>query len=664
VSQLRLPGLDVPTQVHPAADRTAPALWIRRMLIARELSSSPEHVVRDITLRRGLNIIWTPPRADHGANALFRSGAAGHTAGKTTLCRLIRYVLGEDGFGTKKARKRIREEFPNGWVLAEVELETRSWSVARPFAIGPHPLCVEGGKLEDLIVGGDRKDYSVFLNAVASVTLSELPSKSFPTTEAPLLWGHVLQWLSRDQECRFADFLGWRHSASDAESPSLDVEERQFVVRSVLGLVSDAEREELLRNTQLLGQKKEAERLAPLLAHQARVDHQRVEEVLGVSVALGSTDLFGSETVAELRRQRARVDANLLAAGAADPRPRLREALDHAIELETNARRDLDDVQARLASEKGALDVLKAPKGQNASLLAQLPPPSGYCNVPISLARDQGCPIATSRPIELAARRSERSAQDELVALETRIGALVTMEGEKQESLTKAAQGTSVARRSIFAGETRFEEERGPLLDERARLAQIERLARDAERAWASSKSHEESAKSLQGEIHASYVKQEEIRQQGRAAMAHLSSTFDYVVRAVYGDEVRARVDASGRSLALVVEHQGERESAALATVKLLAFDLAALTESVQGRGSFPRFLLHDGPREADMAPDIFERLFLFVRQLEACFSGEPGFQYVVTTTSRPPEELLSDPWLRLMLSGVPAEQRLLRCDL
>jgi hypothetical protein len=116
--------------------------------------------------------------------------------------------------------------------------------------------------------------------------------------------------------------------------------------------------------------------------------------------------------------------------------------------------------------------------------------------------------------------------------------------------------------------------------------------------------------------------------------------------------------------LALVVEHQGERESAALATVKLLAFDLAALTESIQGRGSFPRFLLHDGPREADMAADIFERLFLFVRQLETCFSGEPGFQYVVTTTSRPPEELLSDPWLRLTLSGVPAEHRLLRCDL
>jgi hypothetical protein len=95
-----------------------------------------------------------------------------------------------------------------------------------------------------------------------------------------------------------------------------------------------------------------------------------------------------------------------------------------------------------------------------------------------------------------------------------------------------------------------------------------------------------------------------------------------------------------------------------------LAFDLAAMTESIQGRGGFPRFLLHDGPREADMAADIYERLFLFVRRLEECFECEAGFQYIVTSTTRPPEQFLGDPWRRLTLSGVPAEERLLRCDL
>ena len=88
------------------------------------------------------------------------------------------------------------------------------------------------------------------------------------------------------------------------------------------------------------------------------------------------------------------------------------------------------------------------------------------------------------------------------------------------------------------------------------------------------------------------------------------------------------------------------------------------MTESIEGRGAFPRFLLHDGPREADLAPEIYERLFLYARQLEDCFSGDPSFQYIVTTTTRPPESLLVEPWCRLKLSGVPAEERLLRCDL
>jgi hypothetical protein len=173
-----------------------------------------------------------------------------------------------------------------------------------------------------------------------------------------------------------------------------------------------------------------------------------------------------------------------------------------------------------------------------------------------------------------------------------------------------------------------------------------------------------EAVKKLSEEIEESYTRQEELRRETRDTIARFSATFDYVVRAILGDDVAGRVDTSGRSLSLVVEEHGERDSAAIATVRLLAFDLAALTSSVEGYGSFPRFLVHDGPREADMAPDIYERLFLFARELEKCFSGEPSFQYVLTTTTRPPDEFLVEPWLRLKLAGVPADERLLRCDL
>lgn len=41
-----------------------------------------------------------------------------------------------------------------------------------------------------------------------------------------------------------------------------------------------------------------------------------------------------------------------------------------------------------------------------------------------------------------------------------------------------------------------------------------------------------------------------------------------------------------------------------------------------------------------------------------------PQFQYIVTTTSRPPDELMGDDRVRLQLKGAPAEARLLGRDL
>ena len=64
----------------PVVGRKEPRLWVRRLVIWSE----PSEVIRDISLRPGLNIIWSP---DPG-----RSGTApiGHGGGKTRLCRLLR----------------------------------------------------------------------------------------------------------------------------------------------------------------------------------------------------------------------------------------------------------------------------------------------------------------------------------------------------------------------------------------------------------------------------------------------------------------------------------------------------------------------------------------------------------------------------------------------
>lgn len=662
--QLRLPSVDPERQISPAAERQSPAFWVRRVVVVRELAPGAPSLVREVELRRGLNIISTPPQRAQGPNALFQNGIASHTAGKSTLCRLIRYVLGERSFASERTRRRIREAFPDGWVLAEVVVGDAEWGVARPFGVGAHSFCVKGGTIAGLLAGGDRSEYVDFIDAISQVAVADLPAKIFPTSEESVSWEHVLPWLSRDQECRFSDVLEWRHSGSGAEAPALTVDERQFLVRSVLGLISDTERQEQLRNARLVSRKKELARRGPVLGHQVEVDRSRVRMLLGMEGHSQDLALFAVQVPAEISRQKASVVAAEGALVAGDTRPASRSELDRAIELSTNARRDLKDAELKWTVEKGALEALMSPPEAGASLLAGLPPSREYCSVPMRLAREHGCQLAVSLPRDLGTERSKRTVQQDIVAQQQLVGALAGVVAEKRSALADAERAEAHARRAAIASATEFEARRDRLVQEKARLAHIERLANEAEKAADEAQGLANEVVVVDQDIQASYDKQDASRREGKAALGAFSSTFEYVVRSLLGEEVEARAELLGRSLSLHVADRGERESAALETLKLLAFDLAALTESIQGRGSVPRFLLHDGPRDADLAEDIYERIFLFARKLEECFEGEPSFQYIITTTTQPPAELRQEPWLRATLLGSPSSERLLRCDL
>jgi hypothetical protein len=666
VTQLRLPGIDPPDQIQPDPERREPAVWVRRVRVLKELRPGAENIVRDVVLRRGLNIIWAPPESPD-ENALFQSGVAGHTAGKTTFCRLVRYALGERSFASESTRRRVRDKLPMGWLVAEVIVAGRPWAVARPFGVGAHPFCVEGGTVDQAVEGGYQSEYRMFLDAIASATTAMLPASRFPTRDEPVQWEHILPWLSRDQEARFADLLEWRHSTSTSDAPALNVDERQFLVRSVLGVITDAEREEQQRNVRLVAQRKEAAQREPLLRYQATVDHDRVQKLLGINVAPPSSGFFGSEARVELDRRKADWAEKEKRLRASDVRESLRIQLEQNIASGAMARRDLEDAQSRLKIQSAAIEQLDcAARGEaRTNLLASLPPSTrDFCNVPLALARERGCPLVPERPIDLTERRVERTAAEELQVQRQIATALEAELQPKGTAFAAADAATADARRAYLKAMTAFDEERGRLLEEEARLREGQRLVTNAEEESRRAAELAETLVRLGGEIDESYKRQELLREEGRDALGRFSSTFDYVVRAIIGDEVEGRVETSGRNLSLVVDHHGERESAALETVKLLAFDLAAMTDSIQGRGYFPRFLIHDGPREADMAIGVYERLFLYARRLEECFSGEAGFQYILTTTTQPPEQFLHDPWLRLEMAGVPAEERLFRMNL
>lgn len=123
------------------------------------------------------------------------------------------------------------------------------------------------------------------------------------------------------------------------------------------------------------------------------------------------------------------------------------------------------------------------------------------------------------------------------------------------------------------------------------------------------------------------------------------------------------KLDGNGLKVDAEFSGRGEVSTAALDSLKIVAFDLAALHMAIEEKADLPAFLVHDSPREADLDGQLYAGLFKLVHQWEET-AGKPAFQYVVTTTTAPPPELQGESYVRLEMSSTPAEKRLFAMDI
>jgi hypothetical protein len=279
--------------------------------------------------------------------------------------------------------------------------------------------------------------------------------------------------------------------------------------------------------------------------------------------------------------------------------------------------------------------------------------------VPIDRALAEGCSLSHKLPDAAVCRQRWAQRQTDFEQQTQRL------QGLRQER-TQVLQQTALAKQT-------FEQ-----LSKR--LAAIEKARDTREAAWYSARRLQDDVERLAELIDGQDAASKDLRElaskldmqrdrlgafrdkQARV-FGRLSEKFDPIVRRLVGHSAKGRVTLSGNSINLSVNMGGDCTTVAIDSLKVWAFDLAALCLSIEGVTRVPAFLLHDSPREGDLGLSIYHHLFKLVRELEKQ-AEQPLFQYIVTTTTRPSDDLTREPWLVLTVRGSPGHERLLGCDL
>jgi hypothetical protein len=642
----------------PEPGRTAPRFWMQRMVIWSE----PGQILREITFRPGLNIVWSPDPGETDMDAAV--GVIGHGSGKTMFCRLLRYCLGEETFATDSQRERISKAFPEGYVGLEVVLDGVPWVIARPLGLRRRHFALEGGDLNSVLSGEvAAAGIDAFLTAVTTQLLTLDAVQLLPTSaRGPRAWLAALAWATRDQECRFDHALDWRSASSESRSPVRDwnrVEVRN-AVRAFLRALTPTELETLERLAGFEGQVQATSR--ELDNRNWEID--RLREQLLVGLELPETALSGGELDLQLLSQAANekfAKAAALPTGVAQPN------LDSARAAEVEAHDRVAGLEGRLRGIDGLINEveLSLPYMQ-----AELPilfvekdkadkPVCRLCEVPIDRVLAEGCKLSHNLPDLAGAAQRYETCQANLATQRAKLVDLRRERSALPADIALARQGHEQSSRNLKALE-RSQDARSDdvfrarrLIDDVHRYDELIRVRAQAK----------ERADGNASNVTRSRAVLETLRGQQGDVFRRLSQHFDAIIRNFVGPASSGWVALSAQGLDLSVQMSGERSTAAIESLKVLAFDLAALCLSVEGETQIPAFLVHDSPREADLGKSIYHRLFRLIADLETT-TDQPTFQYIVTTTTAPPDAFLGEPWMRLRLQGLPASERLMRRDL
>lgn len=637
--------------------RAGPRLWVRRLAIF----SDPNTLIRDVSLKPGLNIIWTPDMLSSGSRAL------AHGSGKTTFCRLLRACLGEPGYATDAQRSRLMARFPNGLFAAEILIDGVCWVTIRPLGLPGGEFVVQADSVEEAIARGHRDGDQASIDAVIITSFfSAIAGATPPEISRNQVWDVLRAWLTRDQECRLADILAWRSSQTQTRSRAQVLGEtaKLTMVRLALRALDAEERAAAVRERELVAAVEEERR------RQTYQQERFADGLKAVRLALGVGDDVGFDDTIDQKGLVSLAEAALAEAMRADlPKPPDVGSI-FARQKALNDERDELVGRRQLLEKKVELKRIEANHLRSEANLGEMDITHGgirvcqICRVQVDEVLAKGCGISLERcdlvAIRAAITEKQKKADDldmeaNAAAQEARRieGQIQQLEPRKQ-ALEEEAKAATAASNATQAAAKAVQER---VYRARRALDDV-RTLRESEATTKPSASATAALEAVRAQLDAG-------RSRARVAIRTLEEKYQGIMAAWLPDGVTGAVKLDGNGLKVDAEFSGRGEvsTAALDSLKIVAFDLAALHMAVEEKADLPAFLVHDSPREADLDGQLYARLFKLVHQWEEA-ARIPCFQYIVTTTTAPPPELQGDSYVRLRMSSTPAEQRLFAMDI
>ncbi len=658
-----------PPDLKPISGRESPAVWVERLTVYKSWPPSQVTLLRQTELRRGLNIVWARPVGQNAA----ASRLAGHGAGKSTFCRLLRYVLDDTTAGTDEFRKRFEGTFNSiGWVLAEVHVGAQRWLVGRPIAenaAGHHSFAFLGGSLaQEFPERPPRVGYKTdYLPALDAAVFGEMQIRTLPGSQKTLEWSQLIQWLSRDQEAHFRGLLEWRDNDSEAASIPISSDDRANLVRLVLGLVQQREQTLLKEYAEKASEHEFKLRERVKLEFAIDRDRTALSEALAMPIGDPKDSVLQLEISNRVANLRNESDAAVKAAQQDDATNVLLSEVAQSQAQYEIAQAIADEARSRLEIEdmrlKGITPPVR-PVSETQKMLQSMPPSRGYCSQKLTAAWAARCTLASQRPPDEVSDATKDIAaaapavREELERLKTEYKAQESFVEEKKRAWSSAQALLTAARQ-------RQRQEFEALREPDRHASMIEALHRSYHKGCDDLDTINSRIKDLSTDKDALNDTLKQLTKQHRDLLEKFSRLFDHIARHMLDKAVTGRVEFAGKSIEPRLEYHGPRDSAALKVTKWLAFDLAAVALGITTKETFhPRFLMHDSPRESDLAPEIYGGLFLAAKELEGQLGESAPFQYIITTTEPPPADVRQSPWLRLELDASVDRERFLRVNI